>query len=91
MMIVCLPHFFPVDSITQNPPSNDLAVFDCGSLKYDKDAAIKYRDASLQYFKFFLCGEGSPPDLSEFDVELRNGLHCWDEVGAHICEVNSKG
>ncbi|KAJ5621614.1 hypothetical protein N7528_006397 [Penicillium herquei] len=61
----------------------------CGTLKYNKSAAIEYRDASLQYFKFFLCGEGSPPDLSSFDTELRNGLHCWDEVGTHICQVSS--
>ncbi|KAJ5116960.1 hypothetical protein N7456_001308 [Penicillium angulare] len=64
-------------------------IFDCGGLKYDKKKATEYRDASLEYFKFFLCGEGSPPDLSGFDEELRNGLHCWDEVGAHICQVNS--
>ncbi|KAJ5716184.1 hypothetical protein N7493_008095 [Penicillium malachiteum] len=56
---------------------------------HDEAGAREYRKASLQYFKLTLLGEGDAPDLSVFDVELRNGLQCWDEVGKHICQVCS--
>jgi hypothetical protein len=65
-------------------------VFDCGTLKHDKVLASEYRAASVQYFRFSLLGEGVAPDLSCFDIDLRNGLQCWDEIGEHICQVSSR-
>ncbi|OKO95920.1 hypothetical protein PENSUB_10941 [Penicillium subrubescens] len=63
----------------------------CTAAKYFAwHAAETYRQASLQYFEFTLLGKGSMPDLSEFDCELQNALHCWDEVGEHIREVCSE-
>lgn len=76
---------------TDSFPLNLFIVFDCGSLKHDQHAAENYRQASLQYFQFILLGLGSLPGLSEFDSELQNALHCWDEVGEHIREVCSEG
>ncbi|EPS31199.1 hypothetical protein PDE_06154 [Penicillium oxalicum 114-2] len=61
-------------------------IFDCGSLKYNQLGAQRYRDASLDYFRFTLLGQGIMPDLSSFDLQLQNALHCWDEVGDHIRE-----
>lgn len=65
-------------------------VFDCGSLKYNQALASKYRAASLQYFRFSLLGEGKMPDLTCFDIDMRNGLRCWDEIGEHICQACSR-
>ncbi|KAJ5887669.1 hypothetical protein N7495_007710, partial [Penicillium taxi] len=65
-------------------------IFDCGTLKHDEVHASEYRVASLQYFRFCLLGEGVAPDLSCFDIDLRNGLQCWDEIGEHICQVSSR-
>ncbi|OJI85733.1 hypothetical protein ASPTUDRAFT_119664 [Aspergillus tubingensis CBS 134.48] len=59
-------------------------LFDCGALKDDRQAATRYRDASLEYFKYNLVLEGEYPDLSQFPLEQQKALHCWDEVGAHI-------
>ncbi|KAJ5776525.1 uncharacterized protein N7511_001536 [Penicillium nucicola] len=66
-------------------------IFDCGALKYDEPLANTYREASLQYFRFTLLGEGAAPDLSVFHIELQNALYCWDEVGHHIGQVCSRG
>ncbi|KAJ5474982.1 hypothetical protein N7539_008048 [Penicillium diatomitis] len=66
-------------------------IFDCGSLKYDQLGAERYRDASLEYFRFTLLGQGSMPDLSSFDVQLQNALHSWNEIGEHIREACSLG
>ncbi|CAI7656491.1 unnamed protein product [Penicillium pancosmium] len=30
------------------------------------------------------------PDLASFDIDMRNGLRCWDEIGEHICQVCSR-
>ncbi|KAJ5671880.1 hypothetical protein N7507_001007 [Penicillium longicatenatum] len=65
-------------------------IFDCGSLKYDTGIVGAYREASLQYFKYSLNGDGEAPDLSMFDMELQKGLQCWDEIGLHIHRVCSK-
>jgi hypothetical protein len=66
-------------------------VFDCGALKYDEPLAKTYREASLQYFRFTLLSEGNAPDLSAFEIGLRNALECWDEIGQHICQVCTEG
>ena len=65
-------------------------VFDCGTLKYDEVLASEYRAASLQYFRSSLLGEGLAPDLSCFDIDLQNGLQCWNEIGENICQVSSR-
>lgn len=30
------------------------------------------------------------PDLTCFDIDMRNGLRCWDEIGEHICQACSR-
>ncbi|KAN0073168.1 Isoprenoid synthase domain containing protein [Elaphomyces granulatus] len=64
-------------------------IFDCGSLSYDADGLGKYRQKSLEYFKYTLGGQGPRPDLTGFDKELQNALLCWDEVGVHIRQACS--
>lgn len=64
-------------------------VFDCGSLSNDADGLRKYRQKSLEYFKYTLGGQGPRPDLTGFNEELQNALLCWDEVGVHIQEACS--
>ena len=50
-----------------------------------------YRQKSLEYFQYTICGHGDPPDLSAFTEELQKALLCWDEVGDHIRETCSEG
>ncbi|KAL2864293.1 terpene synthase family protein [Aspergillus lucknowensis] len=59
-------------------------LFDCGCLAGDTKAARMYRERSMQYFRAVLCGMGPAPDLSDCSLELKNALHCWDEVAAHL-------
>ncbi|KKK13111.1 hypothetical protein ARAM_006753 [Aspergillus rambellii] len=62
------------------------SVFDCGTLQLNPSAASGYREASLAYFRHVLLRDGDFPDLSMFSTELQKALHCWDEVGEHICQ-----
>jgi hypothetical protein len=88
MTIVWLPG--PFFSRSTDDGNSYQLVFDCGALKHNEVLASNYRAASLQYFKFSLLGEGKTPDLTCFDIDLRNGLQCWDEIGEHICQVCSR-
>ncbi|KAL4811604.1 terpenoid synthase [Aspergillus spinulosporus] len=59
-------------------------LFDCGSLATTNEAALAYREKSMQYFCAVLCNQEPMPDLSDLSEELQNALHCWDEVAAHL-------
>ncbi|KAL4744450.1 hypothetical protein BDW72DRAFT_212638 [Aspergillus terricola var. indicus] len=59
-------------------------LFDCGSLTTDEEAALAYREKSMQYFCAVLCEQEPMPDLSGLSETLQNALYCWDEVAAHL-------
>ncbi|KAL4906192.1 hypothetical protein BDW74DRAFT_177213 [Aspergillus multicolor] len=59
-------------------------LFDCGTLSANTEAALAYRQKSMQYFRAVLSNSDRMPDLSEFSEELQHALHCWDEVAAHL-------
>ncbi|KAL5002000.1 terpenoid synthase [Aspergillus recurvatus] len=65
-------------------------LFDCGSLTTNNEAALAYRQKSMQYFRAVLCNQEPMPDLSEFSEELQKALHCWDEVAAHLRQECSR-
>ncbi|KAL4971598.1 terpenoid synthase [Aspergillus desertorum] len=65
-------------------------LFDCGSLASNNEAALAYRQKSMQYIRAVLCNQEPIPDLSELSDELQKALHCWDEVAAHLRQECSK-
>ncbi|OOF91999.1 hypothetical protein ASPCADRAFT_399843 [Aspergillus carbonarius ITEM 5010] len=54
--------------------------FDCGSLTHNPETLKVYRQKSLDYFRYTLCGRGDRPELSGFTAELQKALLCWDEI-----------